>query len=56
VVQNNVPFTFQDISVTGTLVHLNGMDTNPGTVENFSGGPAGTFEIHLIGLNISLWS
>jgi hypothetical protein len=41
---NNIPFTFQDISVTGTLVpQWNGY--NPGTVENFSGGTGGTFEI-----------
>jgi hypothetical protein len=40
--QNNIPFTFQDISVTGTLApQWNGY--NPGTVENFSGGPAGVF-------------
>jgi hypothetical protein len=40
--QNNVPFTFQDISVTGTLApQWNGYQ--PGTVENFSGGPAGVF-------------
>ena len=42
--QNNTPFTFQDISVTGTLVpQWNGY--NPGTVENFSGGTGGTFEM-----------
>ena len=41
---NNIPFTFQDISVTGTLVpQWNGY--NPGTVENFSGGTGGTFEM-----------
>lgn len=40
--QNNTPFTFQDISVTGTLApQWNGYQ--PGTVENFSGGPAGVF-------------
>jgi hypothetical protein len=41
---NNIPFTFQDISVSGTLApQWNGY--NPGTVENFSGGTGGTFEI-----------
>jgi hypothetical protein len=39
---NNIPFTSQDISVTGTLApQWNGYQ--PGTVENFSGGPAGVF-------------
>jgi hypothetical protein len=40
----NTPIIFQDISVTGTLApQWNGY--NPGTVENFSGGTGGTFEI-----------
>jgi hypothetical protein len=39
---NNVPFTFQNIIVSGTLTpQWNGYQ--PGTVENFSGGPAGVF-------------
>ena len=40
--QNNIPFTFQDISVTGTLTPQ-WNDYQPGTVENFSGGPGGVF-------------
>jgi hypothetical protein len=41
---DNTPIIFQDISVTGTLApQWNGY--NPGTVENFSGGTGGTFEI-----------
>jgi hypothetical protein len=41
---NNLPFTFQDISVSGTLLPQ-WNDYNAGTVENFNGGTAGTFEI-----------
>jgi len=41
---NNIPFTFQDISVTGTLIPQ-WNSYNPGTVENFSGGTGGTFEM-----------
>jgi hypothetical protein len=41
---NNLPFTFQDISVSGTLAPQ-WNDYNAGTVENFNGGTAGTFEI-----------
>jgi hypothetical protein len=40
--QNNIPFTFQDISVTGTLAPQ-WNDYQPGTVQNFSGGPGGVF-------------
>jgi hypothetical protein len=39
---NNIPFTFQDISVTGTLAPQ-WNDYQPGTVQNFSGGPGGVF-------------
>jgi hypothetical protein len=41
--QNNVPFTFQDISVSGTVAPQ-WNDYNPGTIENFSGGTGGSFE------------
>jgi hypothetical protein len=41
---NNLPFTFQDISVSGTIAPQ-WNDYNAGTVENFNGGTAGTFEI-----------
>jgi hypothetical protein len=40
--QNNIPFTFQNIVVSGTLAPQ-WNDYQPGTVENFSGGPAGVF-------------
>jgi hypothetical protein len=40
--QNNVPFTFQNIVVSGTLTP-SWNNYQPGTVENFSGGPAGIF-------------
>ena len=39
---NNVPFTFQNIIITGTLAP-SWNNYQPGTVENFSGGPAGVF-------------
>jgi hypothetical protein len=39
---NNVPFTFQNIIVSGTLTP-SWNTYHPGTVENFSGGPAGVF-------------
>jgi hypothetical protein len=41
---NNLPFTFQDISVSGTLLPQ-WNDYNAGTVENPNGGTAGVFEI-----------
>jgi hypothetical protein len=41
---NNQPLTFQDISVSGTIAPQ-WNDYNEGTVENFNGGTAGTFEI-----------
>jgi len=41
---NNIPFTFQDISVSGTIAPQ-WNDYNPGTIENFSGGTGGTFEM-----------
>jgi hypothetical protein len=40
--QNNIPLTFQNIIVTGTL-SPSWNRYQPGTVENFSGGPAGVF-------------
>jgi hypothetical protein len=40
---NNTPFTFQDISVSGTVAPQ-WNDYNEGTIENFSGGTGGTFE------------
>jgi hypothetical protein len=42
--QYNTPFTFQDISVSGTLLPQ-WNDYNEGTVENFDGGTAGVFEM-----------
>jgi hypothetical protein len=42
--QNNIPFNFQDISVSGTVAPQ-WNDYNPGTIENFSGGTGGTFEM-----------
>jgi hypothetical protein len=42
--QYNTPFTFQDISVSGTL-SPQWNDYNEGTVENFDGGTAGVFEM-----------
>lgn len=41
---NNQPLTFQDISVSGTLLPQ-WNDYNSGTVENFDGGTAGVFEM-----------
>jgi hypothetical protein len=41
---NNLPFTFQDISVSGTIAPQ-WNDYNAGTVENFDGGTAGVFEM-----------
>ena len=41
--KNNVPFIFQDISVSGTIAPQ-WNDYNPGTVENFSGGTGGSLE------------
>ena len=40
---NNIPFTFQDISVSGTIAPQ-WNNYNPGTIENFNGGTGGTFE------------
>jgi len=40
---NNIPFTFQNIIVTGTLAPQ-WNDYQPGTVENFSGGTGGVFD------------
>ena len=48
---NNTPLTYQDISISGTL-KPQWNDYNPGTVENFSGGTAGSFEI-FNGINTS---
>jgi hypothetical protein len=42
--QYNTPFTFQDISVSGTLLPQ-WNDYNEGTVENPNGGTAGVFEM-----------
>jgi len=41
---NNTPLTFQNIAVSGT-VNPQWNDYNPGTIENFSGGTGGTFEM-----------
>jgi hypothetical protein len=41
---NNIPFNFQDISVSGTVAPQ-WNDYQPGTIENFSGGTGGTFEM-----------
>ena len=41
--QNNIPFTFQNIIVSGTLAPQ-WNDYQPGTVENFSGGTGGVFD------------
>jgi hypothetical protein len=40
---NNIPLSFQDISVSGTVAPQ-WNDYNPGTIENFSGGTGGSFE------------
>jgi hypothetical protein len=42
---NNIPFTFQNIVVSGTLTPQ-WNDYQPGTIENFSGGPGGVFNIY----------
>jgi hypothetical protein len=49
--QNNIPFTFQDISVSGTVAPQ-WNDYNPGTIENFSGGTGGTMDM-FNGINTS---
>jgi len=41
--QNNLPFVFQNIEVSGTVAPQ-WNDYQPGTIENFSGGTGGTFE------------
>jgi hypothetical protein len=41
---NNVPFTFQNIAVSGTIAPA-WNNFQPGTIENFSGGTGGTFEM-----------
>jgi hypothetical protein len=41
---NNVPFIFQNIIVSGTVAPQ-WNNYNPGTIENFSGGTGGSFEI-----------
>jgi len=41
---NNVPFTFQNIAVSGTIAPA-WNNFQPGTIENFSGGTGGSFEI-----------
>jgi len=48
---NNVPFTFQNIAVSGTVAPQ-WNDYNPGTIENLSGGTGGTFEM-FNGINTS---
>jgi hypothetical protein len=40
---NNIPFTFQDISISGSIAPQ-WNNYNPGTIENFNGGTGGTFE------------
>ena len=42
--QNNLPFIFQNIEVSGTVAPQ-WNDYNPGTIENFSGGTGGTMDI-----------
>jgi hypothetical protein len=42
---NNIPFTFQNIVVSGTLTPQWNY-YQPGTIENFSGGPGGVFNIY----------
>jgi len=49
--QNNIPLVFQDISVSGTVAPQ-WNDYQPGTVENFSGGTGGSFEL-FNGINTS---
>ena len=41
---NNIPLTFQDISVSGTVAPQ-WNDYQPGTIEDFNGGTGGSFEI-----------
>jgi hypothetical protein len=41
---NNIPLVFQNIAVSGTIAPQ-WNDYNPGTIENFSGGTGGTFEM-----------
>jgi hypothetical protein len=41
---NNQPLTFQDITISGTVVPQ-WNDFQPGTIENFSGGTGGTFNV-----------
>ena len=41
--QNNIPLTFQDISVSGTVTPQ-WNDYQPGTIEDFNGGTGGSFE------------
>jgi hypothetical protein len=48
---NNTPFTFQDISVSGTVAPQ-WNNYNPGTIENFSGGTGGTMDM-FNGINTS---
>lgn len=42
--QNNLPFIFQNIEVSGTVVPQ-WNDYQPGTIENFSGGTGGTMDM-----------
>jgi hypothetical protein len=42
--QNNLPFVFQNIEVSGTVAPQ-WNDYNPGTIENFSGGTGGTMDM-----------
>jgi hypothetical protein len=42
--QNNIPFTFQNIEVSGTVAPQ-WNDYQPGTIENFSGGAGGTMNM-----------
>jgi len=42
--QNNLPFIFQNIEVSGTVAPQ-WNDYNPGTIENFSGGTGGTMDM-----------
>jgi len=42
--ENNTPFNFQDITVSGTVAPQ-WNDYQPGTIENFSGGTGGTMDM-----------
>ena len=42
--QNNLPFVFQNIAVSGTIAPQ-WNNYNPGTIENFSGGTGGTMDM-----------